>query len=360
MRVRDVGVAVGDELSVDYASAPCGPLATAEVGELPRWYAPLLGARSEDGYYAHLRHSPPATLLSTRSDACGSRLRVVAHGPWRVLWLDGVEQGMTYHPRDLAAPRAASSPVDASVVGFDYQRTMVAAATALLDDGRHVDRAESTPRVLLVGLGAGSCAAALHAHARGAWRVEAVELCAAVAAAAARVHSVAFDVDGHVAASRQRGNSPIRVTIADAAVHMAALARGADGAAPLRLVLLDAYDGRGRVPAHLQRAPFLRDLAASLAPGGAVLANLFHGRHTEFARALRRALGGRVFSLRVKGHEQNIVLLATKGPAKPSDEATVRARLAHAAHASRGGAVDGPMAATMESNAATVGIVDDV
>ena len=92
----------------------------------------------------------------------------------------------------------------------------------------------------------------------------------------------------------------------------------------------------------------------------AVLANLFHGRHTEFARALRRALGGRVFSLRVKGHEQNIVLLATKGPTRPSDEATMRARLAHAAHASRGGAVDGPMAATMESNAATVGIVDDV
>ena len=70
---------------------------------------------------------------------------------------------------------------------------------------------------------------------------------------------------------------------------------------------------------------------------------------------------GRVFSLRVKGHEQNIVLLATKGPAKPSDEATVRARLAHAAHASRGaGAVDRPMAATMESNAATVDIVDDM
>ena len=64
-----------------------------------------------------------------------------AHGPWRVLWFDRVEQGMTYH-----GDEGELRPL---VVGFDYQRTLVAAAAAALLP------ADAPRRVLLVGLGAG-------------------------------------------------------------------------------------------------------------------------------------------------------------------------------------------------------------
>ena len=83
------------------------------------------------------------------------------------------------------------------------------------------------------------------------------------------------------------------------------------------VLLLDAYDSEGRVPAHLQAERFVRDAAAALRRGGVVVANLFDSSEVAraeskaFSRRLRQAIGP-VFALRVVGHEANIILLAIK------------------------------------------------
>ena len=113
---------------------------------------------------------------------------------------------MTYH--------GLEGQLCAAVVGFDYQRTMVAAAAALLglftstapqgvmtsttpqrprphtpqlkqgqqqppqlQQPQHPQQPPLQPHCLLVGLGAGSCAAALHAYGAAArLRVTVIEL----------------------------------------------------------------------------------------------------------------------------------------------------------------------------------------
>ena len=120
------------------------------------------------------------------------------------------------------------------------------------------------------------------------------------------------------------------VALSDAAAHIASLP-----AASLRCVLLDAYDGKGRVPAHLQQAPFMEALHAALAPGGSIIANLWDGAPTAsaaantFAQRLATAAsdpanktaastlkvagsGLDVYSLRVVSQEANRVLVALK------------------------------------------------
>lgn len=101
----------------------------------PSWLRDLLAQRTEEGYYAHLQFTPPSTLLTVPSPL-GYRVRSEAHGPWRVLWFDRVEQGMTFHEE--------GGGLVGGVVGFDYQRTLVAAALA-----------SGASSFLLVGLGAG-------------------------------------------------------------------------------------------------------------------------------------------------------------------------------------------------------------
>ena len=375
-------------------------------------------------------------MLELPSQASDSTVRVVAHGPWRVLWVGSVEQGMTYHePRkakggvkggvmgavkgavkgavrggaaaEIHAAEAASARASlvATVVGFDYQRTLVAAAASLLglqigalridpplsrdiggsissrDIGGSILSRDKGGRpagtALFVGLGAGSCAAALHALGAtgslrggalrgGALHVEAVEYDAAVLEAAWRAHGIdcgASVVERPGGESIERGSlggkplegelldggshhlghgGSVHVTHADAATYAARRRdASATSAAPLRCVVLDAYDGCGNVPNHLQQRPFLEDLAALLregwGEGGSVqegglsvqrgglsdregglsvlLANLWNGSASArascdaFARLLETTLGP-VFSLRVLGHEDNLVLLS--------------------------------------------------
>ena len=141
-------------------------------------------------------------------------------------------------------------------------------------------------------------------------------------------------------------------------------------------MLLDAYDACGRVPAHLQAPLFLHALAAVLAPGGAVVANLFHGSAAAraacaaFAAALRAALGGAVHALRVCGHEDNLVLVAIKPTAAAAAAATggrggrgvavgaapLCARLVQAAEAAaaRMPPVELPLLKSLRSNAETL------
>ena len=66
----------------------------------PRWYATHIAQRNEDGYYAQLRLGPPSVLYSAASSVGHGAVEVRQHGPWRVLWFERVEQGMTYHAPD--------------------------------------------------------------------------------------------------------------------------------------------------------------------------------------------------------------------------------------------------------------------
>ncbi|KAL1504881.1 hypothetical protein AB1Y20_008651 [Prymnesium parvum] len=333
MRTLSAAVKEGEELTVDGQH-----LVELPPRARPAWLRALLARRDEDGYYAHLQFTPPRQLVTRRSPRGGHRIHVEAHGPWRVLWFDGVEQGMTFHDDE-----GTLCPL---VVGFDYQRTLAAAAAAaVLPSRRGCERV----RVLFVGLGAGSCAAAVQAMGRGAVCVEAVEVDEAVVDVARGTHGVRIHsattlppecerakgaplaaAAAHLTA-RQSTKRPreaeesegeawgVRVVVADAAAYFAA------ARARSECVVLDAYDARGNVPAHLQTADFVRLLARSLPRDGLVLANLWHGSaHARascerFARRLRSAVG-LVFSLRVVGQESNIVLLAQKSATALSPE----------------------------------------
>ena len=416
------GVAEGTELTVCYAH-----LVTLPAASRPAWLFRLLELRAEDGYYAHLAFTPPFTLLRCRSTmAANGRLRVVSHGPWRVLWFDGVEQGMTYH-----APDGRLLP---AVVGFDYQRTMVSAAAALISTGPHCtepsDEPASTskastskastskasiskastskastskasthapPSILVVGLGAGSCAAALM-MALGALgsasqveiesQVEVVEIDEAVIHAAVSAHGLRVLRRGgggvptattHQAESSGGAHLPQRSTsskrasgesspppvprvpviLSDAASHVHGLAAGT-----LDCVLLDAYDAKGRVPTHLQAVPFVRALGTALAPGGCVVANLWQGTAEArsaahgFAQLLDHDAGLRSWALPVVGHETNCILIAFRaedGRPIATSRAELRRRLLHAAAAyAAAPEMEPAILKTMRANADTV------
>lgn len=311
---------------------------------------PALDSQREDGFYAHAVASPACELLRRRSRAGNGTLLVVQYGPWRVLWLqhkftggaDAAEadffQGVTFHD--------AAGTLSPFVVGFDYQRVLVAAALPfLLPDG-----AAQPPMACLIGLGAGSCAAALAALANGRFTVHAIEIDSAVVQASSTVHGVRLKevpaaADGlarplSVARKLRKLRTvavdaaatepePVLVTVADAADEMSAAAAGS-----LSCIVLDAYDARGRVPARLQSAPFLASLAAALAPGGAVLANVWRVEPAErrasdaFARRLAAAVGA-VFSLQVPGREGNLVLVAVKGSGSTSGAPAALEALRH-------------------------------
>ena len=374
------GVAEGTELTVSY-----NQLVGLRPSRRPDWLRALLAEPTEDGYYSHVAFSPPRTLFSSKSCiASHGRLRVVGHGPWRVLWFDGVEQGMTCHDE-------TSGALLPTVVGFDYQRTMVAAAVALAAPspaahrgGKRKSHGEAVPaaaaaaaaaargsarrsfRTLLVGLGAGSCASAVSSLLEASSDqidadVVVVENDEAVLEAARTVHGLRIHREGTAPRTLARGPSTsstsrktktkatvtasshrssaggVRVVLSDAADFMASIQP-----ASVDCILLDAYDAKGNVPAHLQAEPFLAALGAALAPGGGVIANLWNGTpvarelSTAFAARLRRATGADTFGLRVVGHEKNRILVALSQPSKlPADGRTrlegLQARLQHAA-----------------------------
>ena len=379
--------------------------------------------RSEAGYYHHLAETKPAvvvakrqperSLSTNRSDATpaegsedGALARseggvedskpletycysgsagvgavgVTQHGPWRALWLDGVEQGLAYddgcdegnharrrrrrrrgrgrssHPRRGSAA-AGSFRHDPSALGFEYVRAMAtvgacAISAAFSDDGGR-RRTEETaregadgeptseggcggsrvgarrgPRVLCVGLGAGALPAFFAAvlsrgptedaadaarddaaptfkrtfingfrNARGGGvpSVLAVEVEPDVVDVARRFLGAAFrrvESEGEEeeeargeeeeeARGEEEGqkneddkkktlgtlSSEFQVATADAGAYVPSLPP-----ASFDVAFMDAYDGAGRVPAHLATGAFLAALCRTLAPGGAARA----------------------------------------------------------------------------------------
>ena len=263
---------------------------------------------------------PPATVCETPGTANLGTVRVTQHGPWRALWLDGVEQGLAYDARFRAEtgdvdpsrttrvlwgsstcarwpprrwrPWARSSHV--RNVGHTLHLTERPTLKTPLDENENA-------RTLCVGLGAGSLPAFL-ANAfvgaknrdRGSFRVECVEIDRAVAAAARERLGVAYVPARPTEEEEDRGDSddaaderddstnrravPFALRVDDAARYLAHLANAREGVEKRKrfaLICLDAYDGKGEIPSHLKTRAFLRDARLCLAPGGAVVANCF-------------------------------------------------------------------------------------
>jgi spermidine synthase len=115
--------------------------------------------------------------------------------------------------------------------------------------------------------------------------------------------------------------TPFRLVVEDAAEFL----ERDECVGAFDLVLLDAYDGAGRVPAHLRDANlgFVGKLVRSLrSPGGFVVANLWNSEdRVEFSRERREleefraqlstaGASSRV-DVKVRGQEGNVVVLAS-------------------------------------------------
>jgi hypothetical protein len=309
-------------------------------------------------------------------------VRVTQHGPWRALWLDGVEQGLAYDAsfrEDFSQKNVFRH--DPNALGFEYVRAMataaVASAGAAISEGGFFGDDDSKKkrrlRTLCVGLGAGSLPAflanAFVCSAGVRFHVEAVEIDRAVAAAArdclgvtytkrddddddsdpdsdsdsdadaddasrmTSVRSFALRLDdaaryvGRLAASASKPNTDETETVCSGEDHLTKdpsekKEKEKEKGKKFALVLLDAYDGKGEIPAHLRRRAFLRDARRLLAPGGAVVANCFYGPPGSRAHfdllAFCEALGGevedacavRVRLVKVEGQESNVVVVA--------------------------------------------------
>ena len=352
---------------------------------------------SEAGYYHHLRFSPPVSLLEAPGTANLGAVRVTRHGPWRALWLDGFEQGLAYDARfrPKASLKASSASAqerfahDPHALGFEYVRAMATAALASVGAAELEGRFRGLRhRALCVGLGAGSLPAFLANAFLEAppsfFRVEAVEIDRDVVTAAREALGVAFRLSDEAETRRSPGaaaeearsdeeteretrevffsrGSPRRkprafgLHLDDAARFVRRLvdsnAHARSGwtesqQSRFALVCLDAYDGKGAVPARLRARAFLRDARRALAPGGAIVANCFYGPPGSRARgdllAFCEALGGdvpgacdvRVRLVKVEGQESNVVVVAETARREPgafSSRAAFRGALAAAA-----------------------------
>ena len=276
-----------------------------------------LDPRSEAGYYESMRCHPPRVVFERENDvdALGC-VRVRAHGRWRAMYLDAVEQGLSY----VSARTDAPVP---DALGFQYIRCM--ARVAVRGVGGALRRRRTTfanaRDIVAVGLGTGALPLYLanEPTLRDA-RVIAVERSQAVidACRAARVplRLVAADDDDDEDKDDEDDGlvRPIRVVRADALDFFAKRASRST-----LLVLLDAYDGRGDVPAHVASDEFLRMVGQSLASDGHVVCNCWNGppesrealNLAKFERILARRVGV-VERERVVGQEYNVVVVAAK------------------------------------------------
>ena len=305
-----------------------------------------LNPRSEAGYYYHLANTPPHLVFESDSSSAGvGRVRVRSHGPWRAMYLDNVEQGLGYDPRSRGG--AGDFCHDPMAIGFEYVRAMATAATAamgadmLISTRAGVKATEDvqTTRVLCVGLGAGTLPAFFHGafherkdhHSRHV-KVTAVEVEPDVVEAAESALGLTFRRAAQVPEQTTCAdeNDGFTVVVDDASRYLSGI-RGEHPDAEPRIrfdcILLDAYDGQGCVPAHLQEAPFLDSCAAVLSKQGCVVANLWNGPPdsepgialARFSKSLRNSLAkvsncARVRLVTVDGQENNVVVLATVGP----------------------------------------------
>lgn len=200
------------------------------------------------------------------------------------------------------------------VVGFEYVRSM---AEEIISHAKGASR--SSP-LLCVGLGALPAYLDVRMREEGRGPVQCVEIDETVLQAAREALGLRFH--GNKWAGQSSPEGP-QVSHGDAAALLQTMAsRGLAKGKAFCCIALDAYDGEGLVPEHLQAAQFLQDVCRCLAPGGLVICNLFNGaRNTAaghrlevFVGRLKTALGsgGSVTRRIVEGQEMNVVIQGYK------------------------------------------------
>lgn len=272
-----------------------------------------LDPKSEAGYYSSMKSHPPRVIFRKENDFPGlGRVSVKQHGRWRAIYLDKVEQGLSYE-RFPGEPAA-----DTRVLGFQYIRVMSRAAMRYLS---RAARPDSRVRVVAVGLGSGALPLYL-ANARSLRNqldvlvIEqsraVIDACVSIGVPIRRVKSM---IEHETAASKSASDvRSIDVLRCDAFDFF----RETSGAA-VKCVLLDAYDGQGRIPAHIRSADFIHLLGLSLTEGGFCVCNCWDGKTGSktarelaiFANLLSRHVGD-VERFSVIGETYNVVLVATK------------------------------------------------
>jgi len=277
--------------SVPRARARCALVAgsnrtaegSSEGRSAPKWWdvggrlndAVQRDQRSEHGYLEH--ESTPVVLFDKRSNFNG-RVRVVAHGPWRSLRFNDVEQGLTYVHGDWSEAEATGEPratndgrratgaemdptatvgprdgeADTEVLGYFYLRTMAAAAAAMCGLDGNLDLTQRGGRVVSIGLGTGALPAFI-ARKFPAAVVEVCEIDPVVVEAVRNFHGLPKlpKLPGPWGDKPVPGNLPpgVGVSMGDAGEFMERAARAVErGDAPTAsVVFLDAFDGDGEV-----------------------------------------------------------------------------------------------------------------
>ena len=275
-----------------------------------------LDPRSEAGYYESMRCHPPRVVFERENDVGAlGRVRVRAHGRWRAMYLDAVEQGLTY----VSARTGAPVP---DALGFQYVRCM--ARVAVERPARARPPPVAATDIVAVGLGTGALPLylanepTLRRRARDRRRTQSavIDACRAASAPFAG-QDEDEDEDGDEDEDEDGLPRPVRVVREDAFDFFAC--RASKPTPSTLLVLLDAYDGRGKVPARVAGDAFLRLVGASLVPGGHCVCNLWNGplgsneavNLETFERALARRVGV-VERARVTAQEYNVVVAAAK------------------------------------------------
>ena len=272
-----------------------------------------LEPKSEAGYYVSMWSHPVETILDVQNDIPElGKVRILKYGRWRALYLGKVEQGLTYID--------SNGCPDPRVLGFQYIRVMVRAAIDALCE--RVSSNTSRLNILVVGLGTGAIPMFLANHTfRGGSHcdVTCVERSQAVIDACALLGVKMLQDGRHKKEKRSRkkyNSHAFRVIRADGLEYFV---QGCGDFQVHDVVLLDAYDGEGRVPPHMRSVRFIEAVRNSLAERGSVICNCWNDRSgtatarelEKFSEMLHRHVG-RVKQLTVEGQENNIVLVAKK------------------------------------------------
>ena len=267
-----------------------------------------LDPHSEAGYYESMRCCPSRVAYERDADESNlGRVRVKAHKLWRALYLDKVEQGLSYVD-------ARTNAIVPHVLGFQYIRAMARATRECVTSRRWRG---ATTRVVAVGLGTG----ALPLYVKRCIKVPrstrmdvvVVERSRAVIDAC-RALRVPMRV-ARLGEQSKRHTSVMDVVCADI-VDYFSTPRSPRVSSP-HVILLDAYDGQGRIPEHVRDERFMRSMATNLHRDGVVICNCWDGPPGStaanelegFKQRLVRHVGP-VRVARVEQQEHNVVLIA--------------------------------------------------
>ena len=236
---------------------------------------------------------------------------------WRALRFNGCEQGIIRLARD-------DTTADASVLCLDYVRALAVSAAAFCERS-DVSLRRSGASAIVVGLGAGALPAFLsRAYPSADFTV--IEIDEAVVDVVKKQLRLNLVRRGERAAKRAKlpvGDGRVYVEVADAYSWMARAAPRGKAA----LLVLDAYDGAGAIPAQLLTSDFFAHCVRALEPGGVVVCNVWNGPVSSPARSrvinlmsnLQTAMGngGQLFTLRVASQQSNLVVIAVKAKPPP-------------------------------------------